>query len=95
MKITFVKKILADGSACKKCGEVTQKLEESNQMQYIDRVVVAMEADKNSEGMLLAAKYDVNRAPFFVVEHDNDEVEIYTIYFKLVKDILAPLQESA
>ncbi|MFT6390208.1 MAG: hypothetical protein ACJAUP_003609 [Cellvibrionaceae bacterium] len=95
MKITLVKKILADGSPCKKCGEVIEKIEAANQMRFIDTIVIADEADNNSQGMVLAAKYDVNRAPFFIVEHDNDSIEVFTIYFKLVKEILTPLQESA
>lgn len=95
MKITLVKKILADGSPCKKCGEVMEKIEAANQMQYIDKVVIANEADKSSEGMVLAAKHEVNRAPFFIVELDDGTTEIFTVYFKLVKDVLAPLEESA
>lgn len=95
MKITLVKKVLADGSPCKKCGEVIEKIEAANQMQYIDEVVIADEADKTSEGMLLAAKHEVNRAPFFIVEQDDGSTEVFTIYFKLVKEVLNPLQESA
>ena len=88
MKITLVKKILADGSPCKKCGDVIAKLEASNQMQYIDEIVIADERDKNSEGMQLAAKYDVKRAPFFIVERKGQAPEIYTIYFKFVKEVI-------
>jgi hypothetical protein len=88
MKITMVKKVLSDGSPCKKCGEVLEKLEASNQMQFIDRIVIADESDKQSEGMLLADKFEVNRAPFFLVEKDNGKTEVYTIYFKLVKEVL-------
>lgn len=93
MKITLVKKILADGSPCKKCGEVLEKIESADQMQFIDNIVIADESDKNSEGMLLAAKYEVNRAPFFIVERDDSSVEVFTIYFKLVKEVLAPLKK--
>ena len=88
MKVTFVKKILADGSPCKKCADVITKLETSDQMQYIDKVIIADERDKNSEGMQLAAKYDVKRAPFFIVEQHGQEPKIYTIYFKFVKEII-------
>ncbi|MGH1486146.1 MAG: hypothetical protein ACRBCI_07985 [Cellvibrionaceae bacterium] len=95
MKITFVKKVLADGSPCKKCGEVIEKMEAANQLRFIDKIVIADEADKNSEGMLLAAEHEVNRAPFFIVEQDNGSTEIYTIYFKLVKDVLNDLETAA
>lgn len=87
MKITLVKKILADGSPCGKCGDVLNKLESNDQMKYIDEVLVADERDAQSPGMLIAAKYKVNRAPFFVVEDDQD-VKIYTVYFKFVKEVL-------
>ena len=94
MKITFVKKILADGTPCKKCAEVIEKMETADHLRFIDRIVTADEADKTSEGMVLAAKYDVNRAPFFIVEKDDGGIEIYTIYFKLVKELLNDLEAS-
>jgi len=90
-KITFVKKIFADGSPCKKCGEVMEKMEAADQMRFIDEVVVADEADAESLGMLLAKQYDVSKAPFFIVEHVDGQVDVYTIYFKLVKDVLKHL----
>ncbi|MFT7223113.1 MAG: hypothetical protein ACI82Z_000645 [Cellvibrionaceae bacterium] len=88
MKIIFVKKILADGSPCKKCLEVQEKMEAADQLKFIDEITVINESDPNSEGMLLAKKYKVNRAPFFIVEKDSGEVVVYTVYFKLVKEIL-------
>jgi hypothetical protein len=87
-KITFVKKIFADGSPCKKCGEVMEKMETADQMRFINEVVIADEADPESQGMLLAKQYEVSKAPFFLVERDDGQVDIFTIYFKLVKDVL-------
>ena len=95
MKITFVKKILADGSPCKKCAEVIKKMEDANQLRFINEIVVADETDKSSAGMVLAAKYNVNRTPFFIVEKDDGETEIYGIYFKLVKEVLDHLGSTA
>lgn len=88
MKITLVKKILADGSPCKKCGDVLQKLESTGQMQHINDIKVADERDPQSEGMQLAEQYNVNRAPFFIVEEESKETAIYTVYFKFVKEVL-------
>lgn len=88
MKITLVKKILADGSPCKKCGDVLQKLEESGHMARIDEVLVADERDPHSPGIKLADRYNVDRAPFFVVEQEGREPLVYTVYFKFVKEIL-------
>lgn len=92
MKITLVKKILKDGSPCKKCGDVIEKLESSGQMARIDEVLVADENDPDSPGMQVAKQYQVDRAPFFVVEREGQEAVIYTVYFKFVKEVLE--QES-
>lgn len=88
MKITLVKKILVDGSPCKKCGDVLNKLEQSGQMERIDQVLVADERDETSEGMVLAKQYSVDRAPFFIVENEGQEPIIYTVYMKFVKEVL-------
>ncbi len=88
MKITFVKKILADGSPCAKCGDVLSKLESSGQISHIDETLIADERNPESAGMLIAKQYNVERAPFFVVERDGEDVQIYTIYLKFVKEVL-------
>lgn len=88
MKITFVKKIKADGSACRKCAEVQERLEKDGYINKIDQTVIADERDTNSEGMLLAKQYNVSQAPFFIIEEEGKETEIYTVYFKFVNDIL-------
>ncbi|WP_086931354.1 hypothetical protein [Agarilytica rhodophyticola] len=88
MKITLVKKILKNGEPCKKCGDVLDKLESSGYMSHINHIAVADERDPESEGIALARKYEVNRAPFFVVERDGEAPEIHTIYMKFVKDVL-------
>lgn len=88
MKITFVKKIKADGSACRKCAEVQQRLENDGYINKIDQTIIADERDTNSKGMLLAKQYNVSQAPFFIIEEEGKETEIYTVYFKFVNDIL-------
>ena len=88
MKITMVKKRMADGSPCKKCREVDEKLRAANQLHCIDEIIYADESDPNSAGMQLSARYGVDRAPFFVVERDNKLPQIYTVYFKFVKEVL-------
>ncbi|GJM04196.1 MAG: hypothetical protein DHS20C09_01870 [marine bacterium B5-7] len=89
MKITFVKKIKIDGSPCRKCAEVQSRLEKDGHINKIDRTVIADERDINSEGMQLATQYEVDRAPFFIVENDNGDPQIFTIYFKFVNEILS------
>lgn len=88
MKITLVKKILTDGSPCKKCGDVLNKLESSGQIAHIDDILVADERDPNSAGMQLAKTLGVDRAPFFVVEKDDGSTEVFTVYMKFVKEVL-------
>ncbi|MCH8846588.1 MAG: hypothetical protein IIC11_07620 [Proteobacteria bacterium] len=89
MNITMVKKILKDGSPCRKCADVLRQLEENKLLNRIDQIVVADERDPNSEGMILAKKHDVNLAPFFVVEEEDQATKIYTVYFKFVKEVLS------
>ena len=86
-KITFVKKILADGKPCRKCRDVEDRLTAGNHWSAIDRVVVADERDPNSQGMQMAAALGVDRAPFFVVENSGKTV-VYTVFLKFVKDVL-------
>lgn len=89
MNITFVKKIKADGSPCRKCAEVQTRLENEGYMDKISRTVIADERDESSEGMQLAKQYKIDRAPFFIVENEGNEPLIYTVYFKFVNEILS------
>jgi len=88
MHITFVKKIKADGTPCRKCAEVEQRLIKTGQMARINEVVIADERDSDSSGMQLAAKHRITQAPFFVVRADDGTERIYTVYFKFAKEIL-------
>ncbi len=88
MHITFVKKILADGTPCAKCADVQERLEKAGQMDRIDEVIIADERDPESPGMKLAAQLNVSRAPFFVVRDEADaEPKVYTVYFKFAKEV--------
>ena len=80
MKITFVKKINLDGSFCKKCAEVQQKMDDAGQNEMIDEVLIADERDPSSPGMELAS--------LFQVEREGEAPVIYTVYFKFVKEVL-------
>lgn len=91
MKITLVKKVLEDGSPCAKCGDVQEKLEERDQLRFVDETVIADVRDENSRGMQLARQYNVDRAPFFIVEREGEAPEIYTVYFKFAKEVLVPI----
>jgi len=84
----MVKKILADGSPCKKCGEVLATMEADDQLKFMNEILVADERDPESAGMQLAKKLGVDRAPFFVVSQDDGSQTIYTAYLKFVKEVL-------
>ena len=85
MHITFVKKILANGELCKKCQEVSERLQSEGLIDAIDHIAIADERDADSEGIRLANKYEVTRAPFFLVEDDAGDVTVFDIYFKFKK----------
>merc|ERR1719151_474425 len=87
-KVTFVKKIYSDGSTCQKCDFVWKQIEKDGFTGKIDRIVVADERDMSSEGIVLAKRHKVQRAPFFVVENDakpDAGQKVYDVYFKLKK----------
>lgn len=84
MHITFVKKIFADGTPCKKCREVSERMEADGLLEYMNHIAIADERDPDSEGMRLAKEYSVQRAPFFLLERDG-QVEVFDVYFKLRK----------
>ncbi|WP_317928835.1 hypothetical protein [Halioxenophilus sp. WMMB6] len=68
------------------------KLESSGLDKYLDEVLVADERDSNSPGMIVAKELKVERAPFFVVYHEDKEPEVHTIYIKFAKEVLEPLR---
>lgn len=87
MRITFVKKILANGEPCGKCADVSMRLERDGYLDLIDRIVVADERDEHSEGMRIAREHGVERAPFFVVEEESS-TRVFDVYFKFVNEVL-------
>ena len=88
MHITFVKKVLDNGSPCRKCAEVEARLAAEGLLERIDEVVIADEGDPSSRGMRLAKRHGVDRAPFFVVTADNGETRVYTVFLKFVREVL-------
>ena len=87
MKITFVKKILANGEPCAKCADVELRLQAAGYLPRIDETLIADERDPDSPGMLLARSLDVDLAPFFVVDEGADRT-VYTVYLKFAREVL-------
>lgn len=73
MHITMIKKRLADGQPCKKCSQADDVLARRGLLSHIDEVVWAEERDAESLGMVLANRFSIDVAPFFVVKHGDDE----------------------
>ncbi|MDT4785643.1 hypothetical protein FQZ97_179800 [compost metagenome] len=90
MRITLVKKVLADGQDCRKCRDVMERLERGGHLGRIDRILVADERDPASAGWMAAQHYGVDTAPFFVVRHDDGREQVYTVFLAFVRDILQP-----
>jgi len=84
----MVKKILLDGSPCGKCSQAEEILRKRGFWDRIDQVVIANEADSQSEGMRLAREKDIVLAPFFIVEDENGEERLYTRVFRFIKEEL-------
>ena len=83
--IILVKKILTNGLPCKRCAEMLHKLEVSGYIEIINKIVIADERDSNSPGMLLAKKFHVDQAPFFVLEQPSGETLIVTTYSEFLE----------
>ncbi|MCB1615587.1 MAG: hypothetical protein KDI30_06200, partial [Pseudomonadales bacterium] len=77
-----------DGSPCPKCNDVMERLESSGQINQIDEILIADERDDESPGMKLARQFQVERAPFFMVEEEGKTPVIHTVYLKFVKEVL-------
>lgn len=89
MHITFVKKILANGELCQKCHDVSNRLGSENILPLINHICIADERDTDSEGLRLAKKYQVERAPFFLVKDEAGTTTVFEVYFKLKKFLIA------
>lgn len=87
MHITMVKKELRDGRPCRKCEQAMDTLMARKLWQRIDEVVVAREGDASSPGAQLAARHQVDVAPFFIVRDETGE-QVYTSVMQLIKDRL-------
>lgn len=87
MKITMIKKQLANGQPCEKCLQAETMLRQRGLWDNIDNIAVAWENDPTSAGMVWAAKYQIAVAPFFVVQYDDGIEKVYTSTLRFVKDV--------
>ena len=93
MKITMVKKLLEDGSECKKCQEVTERLNVHNELEKIEHIAFADVRNSNSEGFEIAERHNMDITPFFVVEEDGSET-VYKTYLELRKNVFNQIPDA-
>src|SRR5690606_11365685 len=89
LRVTMVKKRLANGEPCRKCAQAEEMLVRRELWDMVDEVVVADESDANSAGMLLAKEHQVEIAPFFLVS-EGGKTRVFDSVIKLAKEVLGP-----
>jgi phosphoadenosine phosphosulfate reductase len=89
MSVIMVKKRLLNGEPCKKCAQAEEVLRRRGLWQRIDRVVIADEADAQSEGMRMARELKMETAPFFVVSDGAGTTKVFESVLTLIKDGLS------
>ena len=95
-QVAFVKKKLETGEWCAKCNDVSARLEKDGTSKFIDHIAIADVNDPESEGIQLAIKHKVSRAPFFIVKNtEDDSVEIFDVYFKFKRYMERSLKIAA
>jgi hypothetical protein len=88
MHIKLVKKIKLDGNLCHKSAKVLDNLQQLGLLNHIDQIIAADERDLSTEGFALADKHKVAAAPFFIVDNDDGYTQVYTGYYRFLKEIL-------
>ena len=94
MHITMVKKHLADGGECRKCQDASALLQSRGLWDRIDEVVWAQEGDAASPGTVLAARWGIEQAPFFIVRDSQGE-SVYTSVLQLMRERLQQAVSTA
>lgn len=73
MAVIMVKKVLEDGSYCRKCNDVSEKMKRDGVEDYIGYTAEAHVLDSESEGSRIARHFGVVTAPFFLTRTAKDE----------------------
>ena len=95
MHVTMVKKQLASGLPCRKCIQAEDLLRSRGLWDRIDRIVVAVEGDPESEGMRLGQRFGIDTAPFFVLRNGDGDDEAFASTLKLVQVLDPPRAVAA
>jgi phosphoadenosine phosphosulfate reductase len=95
MHVTMVKKQLASGLPCRKCIQAEDLLRNRGLWDRIDRIVLAVEGDPESEGMRLGKRFGIDTAPFFVLRNGDGDDEAFASTLKLVQVLDPPTAVAA
>jgi len=87
MHIKLIKKIKLDGNPCRKSAKVLNNLQQLDLIDKINEIIAADQRQPSSEGFTLASQYNVEAAPFFIVENESGFTRVYTAYHRFMKDI--------
>lgn len=94
MRVTMVKKILRDGTPCRKCTEAEKKIESIGLLSSIDEFLLIREdSPDEGRGASLAKAHGVERAPFFVVEKEGVQT-VYLSVMQVIRKVLQPAGKS-
>lgn len=85
--ITLVQKIKLNGELCAKSAKVITDLTARGLRDNIDRLITADERDPASAGYILATKYQIDTAPFFIVTTDDHKTHAYPIYSQFLRNV--------
>jgi phosphoadenosine phosphosulfate reductase len=94
LAIIMVKKKQEDGTWCRKCNDVAEKMKIDDVEKYVSHIAVADVLKADSEGVLLAQRFQVATAPFFLVRTKEEEqqngqwkpIRAYLQLRKLIED---------
>ena len=74
LAVIMVKKKLVDGVMCRKCNDVAQKMQEDGVQKWIGHYAIADVQNAQSEGVILAKRFEVATAPFFLVRTKEEQL---------------------
>eukprot|EP00515_Schizochytrium_aggregatum_P012315 CAMPEP_0202094846 /NCGR_PEP_ID=MMETSP0964-20121228/49247_1 /ASSEMBLY_ACC=CAM_ASM_000500 /TAXON_ID=4773 /ORGANISM="Schizochytrium aggregatum, Strain ATCC28209" /LENGTH=571 /DNA_ID=CAMNT_0048663101 /DNA_START=68 /DNA_END=1780 /DNA_ORIENTATION=- len=97
--VIMVKKLTEDGSYCRKCNDVAEKIVTDGLSDWIGETCVADVLDSTSEGAILAKHFGVATAPFFLVrdretEDEEGEWQVVRSYLQLRKKLEKAAEEQ-
>jgi len=83
--VVMVKKRLKDGSDCRRCKQISERIEKDKFGSHISETIFVEEGKNDSDAAKLSKQFKMRTAPFFVIKYDDDHVEAVESYFKLKK----------